>query len=719
MENSSDARSLGQYQLVEKLGEGAAGRVFRARHTLLERDYAVKVLRERYAKDPYFTDRFLREARHAARLDHPNIVEVVTADRHEDQYYLVMEYVEGGSLEAHLADDSLAPRRAVEHARKVLLAIDHAHQEGLLHRDVKAENVLIGPDDEPKLTDFGLVLHVEQETRLTAPNAVVGTPNYMAPEQWANDEVDGRTDVFSAGVLLYYMLSGRFPFPGRTPAAVLHRLTSDEHEPLQLEQFGGSLPLSSELCDRLSMLVGRAIARDPDERYESAAEFARQLAGWLDEAGPPPSESKLDQETSAASESAPPVYRTSPPSRPLDTSNRVSDPIGFTHIEEPEMNDESVDLSNEPVEIAQGIFWVGKRPEGEIFYANPYLRHYPGDASRGGGDFNLLIDPGSSADFSVVQAKVSQILGGIDRVSSIFINHQDPDVASAVGLMMGRYTPQANILCTEDTWRLVHYYNIPRERFVALEKFPNGVKLPTGDVLLPVPSPFCHFVGAMMLYDPSTRVLFSGDLFGGLTDRDAEGLYADESDWTGMRAFHQIYMPTQKALRHAIDNIRQLDPPPEIIAPQHGRVIVGDFVDEYMDRLANLPVGLDILEDRFTSEDELQAWTTVLSRVLDRARASLGDRADELLAEDPNLSGIITFEGTGIEVTSLGKTSVERAVRLLCDELPQSAANAVKYEAIFSAAELDLPTPAIELDEEGGGQTGVSKKSQSAAVFEV
>lgn len=719
MENASDVRSLGQYQLIEKLGEGAAGEVFRARHALLEREYAVKVLRRRYASDPYFTDRFLREARHAARLSHPNIVDVVTADRHEKTYYLVMEYVEGGSLEEHLSRGVFAPRRAVEYGRKLCLALDHAHRQGLLHRDVKAENVLVGPGEEPKLTDFGLVLHVDGETRLTAPDAVIGTPNYMAPEQWAGDEVDARSDVFAAGVLLYYMLSGCFPFPGRSPAAVLHRLTSGAHEPLEIGQLESPVPLSGELFEELTAIVDRAIAREPSERYASAADFADALSGWLDEAGPRPDESKLDEETSARSESGPTVYQTSQPQPSVRTRDRMSNDAGPSsdHFKETNMNDDSVDLSLEPVEIAENIYWVGKRPEGEIFYANPYLRHFPADKA-GNADFNLLIDPGSSSDFSVVQSKVSQVLGGIDEVSSIFINHQDPDVASAVGLMMGRYTPDASVLCTEDTWRLVHYYNIPRERFVALEKYPNGLKLPTGEVLLPVPSPFCHFVGAMMLYDPKTRVLFSGDLFGGLTDRDAEGLYADESDWMGMRAFHQIYMPTQKALQNALDNIRQLDPAPEIIAPQHGRVIAGQYVDEYIERLGNLPVGLDILDDRHTSDDELRAWTTVLTRVIERARAGLGPRAEAVLADDPNLSGIITFDGTGVEVTSLGKTSVERAVRILCDELPQEAANALKYEAVFSAAELDLPTPAIELDDEGGASQGAAMGASSAAAFE-
>lgn len=370
--------------------------------------------------------------------------------------------------------------------------------------------------------------------------------------------------------------------------------------------------------------------------------------------------------------------------------------------------DNQPNLSTDVVEIADGVWWVGKRPEGEIFYANPYLRTFE---ARGPDDedFHLLIDPGSSKDFSVVQAKVSQVIGGIGNVDSVFINHQDPDVGSSVGLMLGRYTPDAPVVCTEDTWRLVHYYNIPRKQFVPVEKYPDGMRLPSGDVLVPVPSPFCHFVGAMMLYDPQTRVLFSGDLFGGLTDRKAEGLYADETDWTGMRAFHQIYMPTRTAIQHAIDNIRRLDPPVEIIAPQHGRVIRGKFVEIYMQRLYDLPVGLDVLEDRHASDEELQAWTTVLARIVDIAAGAVGAEAvEKLLEDDPNLSGHITFQGGEPTVENFGKTSVERAVRLLCAALPHAAANSIKYEAVFASEELGLPTPQLDLDEDGGGDSSPS-----------
>lgn len=361
--------------------------------------------------------------------------------------------------------------------------------------------------------------------------------------------------------------------------------------------------------------------------------------------------------------------------------------------------DSSATLASQPVQIAPNTWWVGKRQPGQIFYANPYLRTFP---ERGGSDpkpaFHLLIDPGSNNDFAVVRAKSERVIGSIDKVGGIFINHQDPDVGSAVGLMMGRYTPRAHVLCSEDTWRLVQYYNIPRERFVQMERFPNGMYFPNGEEILPVPSPFCHFVGAVMLYDPQTKVLFSGDLFGALTDKEAEGLFADESDWAGMRAFHQIYMPSNQALRYAVRMIREKCPDLEMIAPQHGRVLRGEWVQEFMRRIEALPVGLDILDDRQATDDELRAWTTVMNRVLAMAEPWVPD-APTLLAADPDLRDHLERHAEGLRVTSMGRVCIERAIRLLCDRLPAEAADPIRYEAVTAAGELDLPTPNIELDE--------------------
>lgn len=362
-------------------------------------------------------------------------------------------------------------------------------------------------------------------------------------------------------------------------------------------------------------------------------------------------------------------------------------------------NEEFYDLRVESVEIAPNTYWVGKRDEGSVFFANPYLRTFSGvdEASGKSQVFNLLIDPGSSSDFSVVHTKVSSLIGGMDKISALFINHQDPDVGASASIISARYAPKAALLCSEDTWRLIVHQNLPRDRFIPTEKFKNGIKLPTGHRVLPVPSPFCHFRGAVMLYDPETRVLFTGDLFGGLTEATAQGLYADESDWAGIRAFHQIYMPVNIALSRVVETIRALEPKVEIIAPQHGRVIRGPLVEEFLDRISRLQVGLDIM-DEASDPSYLQAWNAVAQRVIEVARGFLGAQAEIKIADHRDLADTIRYEGANIVIESLGKWSVEQIVDALCKNEPKEIAGPILVEATMAAAEYNLPTPHVDIE---------------------
>ncbi|MGN6105548.1 MAG: hypothetical protein ACTHU0_10620 [Kofleriaceae bacterium] len=356
------------------------------------------------------------------------------------------------------------------------------------------------------------------------------------------------------------------------------------------------------------------------------------------------------------------------------------------------------DLRIDSVEIAQDTYWVGKREDGAIFHANPYLRRFHGtDGAQRSNQFNLLVDPGSSSDFAVVHTKVASLIGGLDRLSALFINHQDPDVGASASIITARYAPKASILCSEDTWRLIVHQNLPRARFLPTEKFASGIKLPTGHRLLPVPSPFCHFRGAVMLYDPQTRVLFTGDLFGGLTEANSSGIYADESDWSGIRAFHQIYMPVNTALARTVAAIRALDPPVEILAPQHGRVITGDLVSVFLDRMSRLQVGLDIM-DEAADPSHLQAWNAVAQRVVDVARGYLGSQVDAKIAASRELADTVQFDGRRLVVGSLGKWTVEHLVELLCANEPKEIGGPILVEAMISATEYNLPTPHIDLE---------------------
>lgn len=360
----------------------------------------------------------------------------------------------------------------------------------------------------------------------------------------------------------------------------------------------------------------------------------------------------------------------------------------------------SPDLVTQPVQIGEGVYWVGRRPPKQIFYANPYLVHMP--SKQGGSPFTMVIDPGAVKEFSVISSKILKIIPKLDQIDAIHINHQDPDVGSSVGMLLGRYCPQARVLCTEDTWRLIQYYNVPKEQFVALERFEHGMRAAGGQLFKPVPSPFCHFVGAMMLYDPHNRILFTGDLFGSLTPQDAEGLWADETDWAGMRAFHQLYMPTNKALKLAIDRIRALDPPVEIIAPQHGRLLRGYWVKEFMERLEHLEVGLDIISSQRETQEESRAWGVVFTRVLDVARELIGEEVELLLIEDPGLRNHLEFEGKQLKLnTNQAKRTLEKAVSMIAAHHPAELSQPIVYEAIVAALELNLPSPSVELEEDG------------------
>ena len=346
------------------------------------------------------------------------------------------------------------------------------------------------------------------------------------------------------------------------------------------------------------------------------------------------------------------------------------------------------------IEIAEGTYWVGKREKASIFHCNPFLRVFKNEEGKA---MNLLIDPGSSSDFAVVGAKVRKIIGDLKHLSGVFINHQDPDVGSSAAVILQRYAPKATVLCSEETWRLIASTNIPRNRFTPTNKFRGPIRLGTGHLVLPVPSPFCHFRGAVMLYDLETRVLFTGDLFGALTPADAQGLWAEADDWSGMRAFHQLYMPTNVAIRRTLDTIRNLDPFPEIIAPQHGRLIRGDLIEMFMDRLYKLPVGLDVLAEE--DEDTLPAWNAVLDRVCDLASMYLGSHVDISLTDNPDLAETMNFEGQRPRITGLGRWTLSEAVQTITrNEVPEIA-NPIRIEAMAAAEELGLPTPDLALEE--------------------
>jgi serine/threonine-protein kinase len=264
----------GRYELDEIVGQGGMATVYRAHDQALGRDVALKVLRDQYAADPEFVERFDREARGAARLAHPNVVDIYDVGSDDGMRYLVMELVEGENLKRLIRRSApLPPALVIRLGREIAAALDYAHRRGLIHRDVKPQNVLIDAEGHAKLTDFGIV-EAAGSAALTETGTVLGTAQYMAPEQARGRSVGPPSDIYSLGVVLYEMATGRLPFEGETPLAIALRHVQDEPTPPR--RLNPSLPPALEAA------ILRAMAKDPARRYPSAAALAEELEGGPD-----------------------------------------------------------------------------------------------------------------------------------------------------------------------------------------------------------------------------------------------------------------------------------------------------------------------------------------------------------------------------------------------------------------------------------------------------
>ncbi len=262
---------VGPYEIAEKLGNGAMGVVYKAVDRRLQRTVALKFLAPELTRDPTARRRFEREARLAAALDHPNLATVHdVCDTAEDRQYIVTAFYGGGSLEDRLAGGPIPVPEAVDIALQVTRGLEEAHRHDIIHRDVKPANVLLTETGIAKLVDFGIA-KLTSGTRLTQTGSSLGTPAYKSPEQSRGEPVDHRSDIWSLGVLLYEMVSGRKPFAGEYEHAVVRSILEDEPEPLT-DPGGRPVPAS------LQEVVRRATTKRPADRYQSAAELAEDLA---------------------------------------------------------------------------------------------------------------------------------------------------------------------------------------------------------------------------------------------------------------------------------------------------------------------------------------------------------------------------------------------------------------------------------------------------------
>lgn len=258
-----------RYEIIERLGEGGMAIVYRAKDRVLGRRVAIKVLRPQFAADTDFVERFRREAQAAASLSHPNVVNIFDVGTDGEVHFIVMEYVEGRNLKQTLREDGPMPaRKALLIGQEVCRALEAAHAQGLIHRDIKPHNILVTKDCQVKVTDFGIARAASSAT-LTHTGTMIGSVHYLSPEQATGKQVGVFSDIYSVGVLLYEMITGKVPFDGDSPVAVALKHLQDEPTSPRV-----SVP---DLPEPLEALILRSMAKDPAQRYATISELLAEL----------------------------------------------------------------------------------------------------------------------------------------------------------------------------------------------------------------------------------------------------------------------------------------------------------------------------------------------------------------------------------------------------------------------------------------------------------
>ncbi|HEY7414169.1 MAG TPA: serine/threonine-protein kinase, partial [Ktedonobacteraceae bacterium] len=296
--NSLVGRSLGQFRIVERIGAGGMATVFKAYQSTLDRYVAIKVLPAYHARDPVFVKRFGQEARSVAKLAHPNIVQIHDFGSEGDITYIVMEYVDGGTLKDRLKQ-ALPVAEATDYVIQAAEGLECAHRNGIVHRDVKPANMLLRKDGHLLLSDFGIAKILEGTTNLTRVGVGIGTPQYMSPEQSMGQAVDRRSDIYSLGIVFFHCLTGHVPFQADSPITVTVKQVS---EPLPVDHLiAGGVPAP------IVQVVQKMTAKAPAERYQSADATIDALGSalansnlmaprsWRGAALPPAAQQPVDQ----------------------------------------------------------------------------------------------------------------------------------------------------------------------------------------------------------------------------------------------------------------------------------------------------------------------------------------------------------------------------------------------------------------------------------------
>lgn len=414
---------LGSYQLQRKLGEGGMAQVYLARDVRLDREVAVKVLDRKLADRPGFRERFMREARLAAALDHPNIVPLYDFGD-EDALYLVMPYLSGGSLQDMLARTPLPSGEVVTFGSQIADALDYAHQRKVVHRDVKPANVLIHADGRLMLSDFGLAKIVSQTNTPNAPrnHPDAGTPEYMAPEQVIGSS-DARSDIYGLGVVLYLLLTGRLPFTAPSSREVM-----DAHlrrDPKPPRHYNPSIPAAMEA------VVLRAMAKKPEDRFQRASELGAALLGALISDQSPDTFSFISAPSGASGPGEPP-YGMSDPTR---APGYPSDHMGTAG---PQWRPGALDFNEPgPLPATPGVY-SDQRPSSSITgllpdLDQPFTSLEASDASRSDGA-HPAVYPGQWGSVAGAQSHIPMAPGAPGSIPTA-LGH-----AGGLSNMSGRFS---------------------------------------------------------------------------------------------------------------------------------------------------------------------------------------------------------------------------------------------------------------------------------------